>query len=319
MRGRRILVAGGAGFVGSNLVRRIVEQGGEAYVIDDFSTGRRGNLADNKDAVQVIRGDVVSEFAYLAPLIRNGIDAIIHLASRDRLNDVGTLSYRARTDIQGTLNLLHLAKEVGVGSFVFMSTRLSEHTAADFTEDISAVSGSPELIGKLVAERYTQLYQALWDVPTTIVRVDQVYGPYSYPDSSLYSVVSDIIYQAHQSGKIIINNRNFLVGLVYVEDVVNAILELILNGGGARVPLNYGMDQETNIYDLANRVARLTGSQIAVGGHDISEASNRELEKPLKGMRNSTSGGESQSQFTLDEGLERTIRWFQQTFPPRTS
>lgn len=182
----KAVVTGGAGFIGSHLVRALLGRGWEVSVVDDFSLGLEENLAGlvSAGALQTSRGSVCDPA--LARRLTAGADAVFHLAampSVPRSIEQPELSHAINLD--ATLTWLTAARDAGVGRFVFASSSAiyGDQEAPSKSEDLPVRPLSPYALQKYGAERYCQLYAWLYGLPTVALRYFNVFGPRQRFDS----------------------------------------------------------------------------------------------------------------------------------------
>ena len=224
----KYLVTGGAGFIGSNIVKEIINRGEFARVLDNFSTGKRENISEfegNKN-FELIEGDIRSYHTVWEAV--KGTDYILHQAAlpsvprsiKDPLttNDV---------NINGTLNILEAAKEFKVKRVVYASSSsvYGNSKVSPKNEDMPVNPLSPYALSKYAAERYMQIYYNLYGVETVCLRYFNVFGPNQDPNSEYSAVIPKFIKSIIKSESPIIygdgtQSRNF----TYVKNTVEANL-----------------------------------------------------------------------------------------------
>ena len=188
--GLTVLVTGGAGFIGSNLVRALLERGEAVRVLDDFSPGRRENLLALEGSVEVFEGDLRDRAACSKACC--GVEAVLHqaaLGSVPRSVDDPVTSHQV--NVTGTLNLLQSALDCGVGRFVFASSSsvYGNSPEAVKTETLVPRPVSPYASTKLAGEAYTLAFKKTYGLNTIALRYFNVFGPRQDPDSAYAAVV----------------------------------------------------------------------------------------------------------------------------------
>lgn len=258
----KILVTGGAGFIGSHLVDRLLSEEFEVAVLDDFSSGRMQNISHHKNAREfhVVHGDVRD-----AELVKNAVkdvDAVFHEAA---LVDVA-LSVKEPflfndVNVVGTLNLLRVSADSGVRRFVFASSAAvyGDSRPAKKREDMLPRPISPYGVTKLAAENYVRVFSELYGLETVILRRFNVYGPRQVAGSSYSGVITAFLSRLlngqapiiHGDGK---QTRDF----VNVDDVVSAnMLALKSKNAGGEV-FNIASGRAITIIELAKILQRIT-------------------------------------------------------------
>lgn len=266
------VVTGGAGFIGSHTVDRLLAAGHRVVVLDDFRTGKRANLAHHagSDRLDVIACDVAHGiFAALAPITAHHgpIERIVHLAAQvSVVHSVANPLVDMQVNYGGTLHVLEYARAAGVKKVVFASSAAvyGDVTAMPVGEDTPTRPVSPYGIDKLASEHALDYYAAVHGVPVTALRFFNVYGPRQDP-SSPYSGVISIFTERARAGRTLTlfgdggQTRDF----VYVGDVVRAIIAA-LGDGADRVVANVGTGGEITVLELARSVVELCGGKSAI-------------------------------------------------------
>ena len=219
----RCLVTGGAGFIGSNLVDKLVEYGHNVIVLDDLSTGDIYNI--NSQA-EFYRLDI-SEHAFLDMF--QDIDVVFHIAAFARVEPSIEDPVRAnRINVNGTLNVLKACVDYGVKRFVFTSSSAVYGEAeTPTTEDTSLNPMSPYALNKLVGEQYCKLFSDLYKLQTVCLRYSNAYGE-NQPTEGSYCNVMGIFEQQKQMGKpmTIVGDGEQRRDFIHVNDIVDANIKV---------------------------------------------------------------------------------------------
>ena len=304
----RVLVTGGAGFIGSHLVDRLLSERHDVLVLDNYFTGRKENIhqLSVEGRIEVIRGDVTE------PILLE-VDQIYHLACpaspvHYQHNPIKTI----KTNVLGTIHMLGLAKRVGA-RFLLAST--------------SEVYGDPEQHpqqegywgnvnpigprscydeGKRVAETLTECYRVEHGVDTRIVRIFNTYGPRMLFDDG--RVVSNFIVQALNNEPITLfgdggQTRSFC----YVSDLVEGLMLMMMKEGMSG-PVNLGNPEEFTIKQLAEKVLSLTASSSVMERRPLPQ-DDPTRRKPDISLAMSELGWKPK--ISVEEGLKKTIADFQ--------
>lgn len=222
----KYLVTGGAGFIGSNIVKKLVEIGEDVRVIDNFSTGKRQNLISVIDKIELIEGDIRSYHVVLEAV--KGIDYVLHEAALPSVpRSVKDPLTTNEVNIVGTLNLLQVARDNGVKRFVFASSSsiYGDTEISPKKENFPPNPKSPYAISKLAGEQYCKVFYNLYGLPTISLRYFNVFGPNQDPNSQYSAVIPKFIKLIKERKSITVygdgeQTRDF----TYVENVVNANL-----------------------------------------------------------------------------------------------
>ncbi|HSI81321.1 MAG TPA: NAD-dependent epimerase/dehydratase family protein [Solirubrobacterales bacterium] len=260
----RVLVTGGAGFIGSNLVDALVARGERVVVVDDLSTGRRENLAGALDrGVELIEGDIADPKVVAEAFAAAQPETVAHLAAQiDVRRSVAEPVFDLGVNVGGTLNLLEHARESGVARFVLASTGgaiYGEGAGRELPLDESAacLPEAPYGQSKLAAEGYVSLYGRLHGLSGISLRFANVYGPRQDPHGEAGVV-------AIFTGALLGGARPRVFGdgrqtrdYVYVGDVVEAVLAAL--DSSVEGVFNIGTGIETDVLDLGARLASACG------------------------------------------------------------
>lgn len=192
--GRKCLVTGGAGFIGSHIVDALVRRGDKVRVLDNMSTGREENLAEVRDRIELIQGDLVDSKAVAKAV--DGVDCIFHqaaLASVPRSVEHPLDTHAAC--VTGTVNLLDAARRAGVRRVVYAasSSAYGNQPASSKRESDLPAPISPYGAAKLAAEFYCQAFAATYEIETVALRYFNVFGPRQDPNSEYSAVIPKFI------------------------------------------------------------------------------------------------------------------------------
>jgi UDP-glucose 4-epimerase len=267
-----VVVTGGAGFIGSHTVDRLIETGHRVVVLDNFSTGKRANLARwaGDDRLRIEVCDVSHGiFAALAPVTAQlgPVQRIVHLAAQvSVVHSVANPLVDMQVNYGGTLHVLEYARAMGVAKVVFASSAAvyGDVTEMPVSEDVVKAPVSPYGIDKLASELALDYYAAVHGVGATWLRFFNVYGPRQDP-SSPYSGVISIFSDRARAGKTltIFGDGSQTRDFVFVGDVVSAICAA-LKDGNSRVVANVGTGGEITVVELARTIAQLCGGKSAI-------------------------------------------------------
>ena len=220
----RILVTGGAGFIGSHLVESLVRSGHRVRVLDNFFSGRRANLAAVRDEVEVIRGDCAD--ASTARRAVRGVEVIFHEAAVPSVaRSVADPALSHRANVDATLTMLLAARDAGVRRFIYAgsSSVYGDSPRLPKTEAMPTRPLSPYAVGKLTGEHYVGLFATLFGMETLTLRYFNVFGPRQTADSPYSGVIGRFATALLRGRRPVIygdgrQSRDF----TYVENVVEA-------------------------------------------------------------------------------------------------
>lgn len=309
MLGKRVLVTGGAGFIGSHLVRRLLDDGAEVLVVDNFYSGRRANLADllQNPRMEVIRHDVTF------PLYVE-VDEIYHLAcpaspifyQRDPVQTT-------KTSVVGSINMLGLAKRTNARILLASTSEVYGDPEVHPQEEGYWGNVNPIGIrscydeGKRCAETLFFDYRRQHDMPIKVARIFNTYGPRMRADDG--RVVSNFIVSALNGQPLTIygdgsQTRSFC----YVDDLVDGLMQLMATPHKVTGPINLGNPNEFTISELADKINRIVDN-----GGPVLEFKPLPADDPTQRQPTITRARETlgwSPTIELEEGLQRTIAYF---------
>jgi nucleoside-diphosphate-sugar epimerase len=261
-----VLVTGGAGFIGSHIVRRLVGDGRRVRVIDDFSTGLRERIAEVEDQIELLECSITDR-ASCERAVRE-VDTVYHQAALPSVErSVEDPLTTHEVDASGTLNLLMAARDAGVARFVYAgsSSAYGDTDVLPKEEGLPAVPRSPYAVAKLTGEQYTRLFFWVYGLETVVLRYFNVFGPGQDPGSDYAAVVPLFISLALRNESPTINGdgeqtRDF----TYVENVVDANL-LASTAPADKVAgevFNIGCGDRVSINQLWRIIRELSGASV---------------------------------------------------------
>ncbi len=309
MAERPVLITGGAGFIGSNLVDALLARGYAVRVLDNLSTGKRSNLPDDS-RLELIVGDVADAACVRQAL--QGCRAVVHLAAvasvQASVDDpLGT----HQSNLIGTLNVCEAMRAEGVRRVLFASSAAvygnnGEGEAID--EDTPKAPLTPYAADKLASEHYLDFYRRQHGLEPVVFRFFNIFGPRQDP-SSPYSGVISIFTERAQKGLpiVVFGDGEQTRSFCYCDDLIDAILAM-MNGPDDFVgPVNIGNPGEFTIRQLAQLVLELTGSRSPLVTRPALEDDPAQR-RPVIDLAGERLGWKPN--VPLREGLARTIAYF---------
>jgi UDP-glucose 4-epimerase len=303
----KVLVTGGAGFIGSHLVDRLVQEGHEVAVVDNLSTGKRRNI---NRAARFFKLDIQSW--RLERVFRNERpNVVMHLAAQmDVRKSVEDPIFDAQVNVLGTLNVLQQSVKHGVRKVVFSSSGgaiYGEQEIYPVPESHITRPLSPYGISKLCGEQYLSYYQRVSGLQIVSLRYANVYGPRQDPDGEA-GVVAIFIQKLLNNEQAIVNgNGRQTRDFVYVEDVVEANLAVM--GQEIQGTYNVGTGEETSVNDLLRILIAHTNSTCKeVHG----PAKNGEQVRSVIDSSKLRQEASWEPRTELKEGLKHTVEYFRE-------
>jgi UDP-N-acetylglucosamine/UDP-N-acetyl-alpha-D-glucosaminouronate 4-epimerase len=306
------LVTGGGGFIGSTLVRALLEQRVRVRAVDDFSTGSRSNLDGVSSQVELIEGDL-SDPAVCQQAV-GGMDYVLHQAAIPSVaRSVEDPVSSNRANVTATLNLLVAARDVGAKRFVFASSSsvYGETEVLPKVETMPENPISPYALSKLAGEKYCVIFHRIYGLPTVCLRYFNIFGPRQNPDSPYSAVISRFATAAlngkrpavHGDGE---QSRDF----TFVDNVVQANLLACTAVKAAGGVFNIGTGERHSLNQLLRLLSVMVGRELdpehtAPRAGDVRH-SLADIERARRVL-----GYEPRVRF--EEGLRRTVEWYRST------
>jgi UDP-glucuronate decarboxylase len=304
----KILVTGGAGFIGSHLCERLLAEGAEVICVDNYFTGSRRNIAHllSNPLFEAMRHDVTF------PLYVE-VDAIFNLAC-----PASPIHYQrdpvqtTKTSVHGAINMLGLAKRLGVRVFQASTSEvygdpLVHPQPEEYWGNVNPIGiRSCYDEGKRCAETLFFDYWRQHRLPIKVARIFNTYGPRMQPNDG--RVVSSFIVQALKGDPITVfgdggQTRSFC----YVDDLVEGITRLMLTDNDCTGPINLGNNSEFTILELAEKVIRFTNSSSKLVHKPLPQDDPRQRQPDLSKVKAQL---DWQPKVALDDGLKETIAYF---------
>jgi UDP-glucose 4-epimerase len=258
----KALVTGGAGFIGSNLVRALVERGDEVRVLDNFSTGNRANLAGVE--AEVVEGELRS-YERVHNAVR-GIDVVYHLGALGSVpRSVQDPLTSNAVNVEGTLNVLLAARDSGVRRVVFASSSsvYGSRATLPVTEDTAPDPVSPYGVAKLAAERYCIAFARVYALETVVLRYFNVFGPRQSPHSQYAAMVPLFLTAVMRGEPVTIDGDGEQSrGFTYVANAVDATVRAAdVEDTNGRI-FNVSAGEPATVNAVADAIGRILGKPV---------------------------------------------------------
>lgn len=297
----KILVTGGAGFIGSHLVDKLIEKGQTVIVIDNLSIGKRENLNPQADFYKLD----ICNFKKIKPLFK-GIDFVFHLAAIPRVPfSIKDPVITSRVNILGTINVFKAAIDGKLKRVIFASSSsvYGNQKKLPLKEDMVPCPISPYALQKLTGEKFAQLFSEIYKTPIISLRYFNVYGPRLNLDSE-YSLVIGRFLKQKKEGKplTIFDDGEQARGFCYIDDVIEVTIRAArspkLKGGEV---INVGSQKSYSI----NYLTKLIGGPVQYLPPRPGDIRNSKADLTLaKKYLN------WQPKIDFEEGIKRTVDWF---------
>jgi nucleoside-diphosphate-sugar epimerase len=303
------LVTGGAGFIGSCLVRLLLARGETVRVLDNFSTGRRENLSEVDGRFELLEGDICDRETVGRAV--DGVDYVLHQAAIPSVpRSVERPLESHASNATGTLSLLDAARAAGVRRLVYASSSsvYGANEALPKRESMKTEPLSPYAVSKLAAEHYCLISYPLYGLETVALRYFNVFGPRQDPNSPYSGVVSRFI-DAIRSRKspVIHGDGTQTRDFTYVENVAEANLAACDSKSGAGRAYNIGVGGRVSINELWKLMAELAGVKIEALHGDPRPGDVPHSQADISQAREVLG---YQPRIDLEEGLRRTLRYY---------
>lgn len=306
----RVLVTGGAGFIGSNLADELIRQGAKVRIIDNFSTGHRRNLDDINGEFEFFEGDLNDDGA-LVPAISE-VDLVFHQAALPSVpRSVDNPAETHRACANATLNVLIKAKEAGVRRVIYAasSSAYGDQPTLPKIETMAPDPLSPYAAAKLMGEYYCRVFNQVYGLETLSLRYFNVFGPRQDPSSAYSGVISRFIDSLMKNNTPVIygdgeQTRDF----TYIENVVRANISAAQTASGIGKTMNVANGERVSLNTLLETLIRIIGKDNVApeylperrGDVKHSQADNSRAVEWLG----------YEKRVDLEAGLRKTIEWW---------
>ncbi|MDI6807403.1 MAG: SDR family NAD(P)-dependent oxidoreductase [Candidatus Eisenbacteria bacterium] len=311
LSGKRILLTGGGGFIGSHLAEKLVKEGAKVRVFLRYtSRGERGFLSDSglEDRVEIIHGDLKDSDAVKKAMDKT--DVVFHLAALIAI----PYSYKhpldvVETNVVGTLNVLNAAKEVGVEKIVHTSTSEVYGSAlyVPIDEKHPLQGQSPYSASKIGADKLAESFHLSFGLPVATIRPFNCYGP----RQSMRAVVPTIITQALKGIEVKAGSLHPTRDFTFVADTVDAFLRIAEDERSVGEVMNIGTGTGISVGELVKKIGELVGKELVVT--EAKERVRPERSEVQRLVADSSKARELlgwEPKVSLDKGLKETIKWF---------
>ncbi len=306
----KYLVTGGAGFIGSNIVKKLVEVGEDVRVLDNLSTGRRSNIEPLLGKIEFMEADFTD--LETAKKAVQGVDYVLHqgaIPSVPRSVDDPIRTNQA--NVLGTLNMLIAARDEGVKRFVYAasSSAYGDSPVMPKEESMKTMPKSPYAIQKLTGEQYCQSFYSLYGLETVVLRYFNVFGPNQDPDSQ-YSAVIPLFIKKLLKGEspVIFGDGEVSRDFTYVENNISAnLLACKADKRSAGQVINIACGKEISLNQLVEKLNKILGTNIQP---IYSEMRKGDVMHSLGSVTKAKELLGYEPVVDFDAGLEKTVEFY---------
>lgn len=303
------LITGGAGFIGSNLARALVEKGERVRIIDNLSTGRLTNISQFEDKIEFVNEDICDLTAVRKAM--TGVDYVLHQAALPSVpRSINDPIASNQANVNGTLNILVAAKENHVGRVVVASSSsiYGNSETLPKVETMQQQPLSPYATSKLAAERYALNFHAVYGLPTVALRYFNVFGPNQDPTSQYAAVIPKFVtamlkdesFYVYGDGE---QSRDF----TYIENVITANLLACTSETAPGKVFNVACGKRFTLNQMIAELEKYLGVQARV---QYLESRSGDVKHSLADINLAREHLNYSPGVTFEEGLQRTVDWF---------
>lgn len=304
----RVVVTGGAGFIGGNLCRSLTTSGCDVIAFDDLSTGRADNL-DGQNAATLVVGSLLDADAVRDVIA--GADAVVHLGARPSVPKSISDPMRSHSvNVDGTMNVLEACRAMDSAPHVIFASSSSVYGANPTLpkhEGLATIPKSPYAASKLAGESYVLAYQSAFGIPALAFRFFNVFGPLQRPDHAYAAVVPAFASNAlagralpvHGDGS---QTRDFTFVDTVVEVIVQALKDRIVSPG----PVNLAFGTRSSLSDVIAHLSDIVGRELEIEHLDTRVGDVRDSQADNTTLRSLFPDVQP---VALRAGLERTVEW----------
>jgi len=315
LKGKKVLVTGSEGFIGSHLTERLVELGAKVTALVQYNSFNNWGWIDTfsdeiKDNIEIVTGDI-REYDNVKRIIK-GKDVVFHLAALIAIpySYLSPMAY-VRTNVEGTTNVLEACKEYGVEKIVHTSTSETYGTAlyVPIDENHPLQGQSPYSASKIAADMMAESFYRSFELPVAIIRPFNTYGPRQSARAVIPTIITQILSGAD---KIKLGSLTPTRDFNYVKDIIEAFIKVAECEETVGQVVNAGSNYEISIGDLAKTIVKLIGKEVEIICDD-------QRVRPEKSEVNRLWADNSkireltgwQPKYTLEVGLKETIQWIE--------
>lgn len=309
----KVLVTGGAGFIGSNLADELIRQGAKVTILDNLVTGFRENLEEINGDFDFVEGSVND--TSLLPKVLNGVEIVFHQAALPSVpRSVADPRETHDACVNGTFNLLAQARESGVRRVIYAasSSAYGDQPTLPKVESMRPEPMSPYAAAKLVGEYYCSVFTKVYGLETIALRYFNVFGPRQNPASQYSGVISRFI-DALMKGQtpVIYGDGEQSRDFTYIANVVNANIRASQTDKGIGRVMNAANGDRVSLNQLLAVLKGITGREEVVADQQLARPGDVKHSQADNTLARECIGYETL--VGLEEGLRRTIDWWKES------
>ncbi len=306
----KVLITGGAGFIGSNLADELIRQGARVSIIDNFATGFRENLEEITGDFEFIEGDITN-VETVAKAVEN-VEVVFHQAALPSVpRSVENPAETHRVCVDGTFNLLLKSKEAGVRRFIYAasSSAYGDQQTLPKVETMRPDPLSPYAAAKLTGELYCRAFNNVYGIETIALRYFNVFGPRQNP-ASMYSGVISRFIDALMTGQtpVIFGDGEQSRDFTYIDNVVDANIKAAQTANGLGETMNAANGERITLNELLKVLKKITGNEMATAAFE--PARNGDVKHSQADNSRAVETFGYTKLVDLEEGLQKTIDWW---------
>ncbi len=310
IHGKRVLITGGAGFIGSELSRQAIDAGADVLVVDNLVNGKRQNLEETLGSSECLSVADIRDRDRMAELLR-GVDSVLHLACLGVRHSIHSPAENHAVNATGSLELLEASRRAGVERLVYVSSSEVYGTARTIPMDEAHPTYPCTVYGasKLAGECYARAYHRTYGFPTVVVRPFNSFGPRSHHEGDSGEVIPKFLLRCLAGRPLVVfgdgtQTRDF----TYVADTARAILAAATADACVGRTLNVGSGREVQVGELAGLVKEVVGTPDAEVEH--VEPRPGDVLRLLADSSRATELLGFEPTVSLRQGLHRLLVWY---------
>ncbi|HAY3551972.1 SDR family oxidoreductase [Elizabethkingia meningoseptica] len=316
---KKILITGGAGFIGSNLTEYFLQKGYEVICLDNFSTGHRSNIIPflQNPKYNLIEGDI-RNFEVCQTAV-NGVDYILHQAALGSVpRSIKDPQTSNEVNISGFLNMLVAARDAKVKRFVYAasSSTYGDSESLPKIEDKIGKPLSPYAITKYVNELYAEIFSKIYGIETIGLRYFNVFGRRQDPNGAYAAVIPKFVMQLMKYESPVINGTgDFSRDFTYIDNVIqmNELAMLTTNSEAINTIYNTAVGDRTTLNELVSYLKKILSEyDTMIGNIEIKYGANRQGDIPhsLASIDKAREMLGYKPSHTIESGLKEAIKWY---------